>query len=54
MKLYIKKKKEWILAAEAHDEPGKYGGNVISGNGHAGIRTDFMDVEFDKYRMTEI
>jgi len=54
IKLFIKQKKNWFLAAEAVDEPGKYGGDVISGEGHAGIRTDFMDVEFDKYRVTEL
>lgn len=54
IKLFIQQKKKWILAAEALDEPGKYGGDAISDEGHAGIRTDFMDVEFDKYRLNEL
>jgi hypothetical protein len=51
IKLFVQKKKKWVLAAEALDEPGKYGGDVLAGEGFAGIRTDFMDVEFDKYRI---
>jgi hypothetical protein len=54
IKLFVKQKKRWNLAAEAVDEPGKYGGDVLSGEGHAGIRTDFMDVEFDKYRIADL
>jgi hypothetical protein len=54
IKLYIKQKKNWVLAAEAQDEPGKNGEDVISGEGYAGIRTDFMDVEFDKFRITDL
>ncbi|OGI27016.1 MAG: hypothetical protein A2359_04310 [Candidatus Moranbacteria bacterium RIFOXYB1_FULL_43_19] len=51
IKLFIQKKKNWVLIAEALDEPGKYGGDAILGEGYAGIRTDFMDVQFDKYRI---
>jgi hypothetical protein len=54
IKLYIKQKKNWVLAAEAQDEPGKNGEDVISDEGYAGIRTDFMDVEFDKFRITDL
>jgi len=54
IKLYIKQNKKWVLAAEALDEPGEYGGDVISSEGSAGIRTDFMDVEFDKYRIVDL
>ncbi len=54
IKLYIKKKKKWVLAAAAVDEPGKYGGDVLTGEGYAGIRTDFMDVEFDKFRIEDL
>lgn len=43
------RKGKWVLAASAVDE-----GDVISGAGYAGIRTDFMDVEFDKYATTEL
>ncbi|MDI6778439.1 MAG: hypothetical protein QMD77_04605 [Patescibacteria group bacterium] len=54
IKLFVKQKKNWVLAAEALDEPGEYGENVLGGEGCAGIRTDFMDVEFDKYRVAEL
>ncbi len=55
IKLYVAsgRKGKWVLAAEAADEPRKYGEEVISSEGYAGIRTDFMDVEFDKYRIAE-
>lgn len=41
-----------LLAAEAKDDGKSYGGAVILGEGYAGIRTDFMDVEFDDYQIT--
>lgn len=51
IKLFVAngRKGKWVLAAEAVDE-----GDVISGEGYGGIRTDFMDVEFDKYKITEL
>src|SRR4030042_2516042 len=55
IKLFVEagKGKRWTLAASAIDENGKYGGEGIAGEGYGGIRTDFMDVEFDKFRITE-
>jgi hypothetical protein len=44
----------WILALEALDDGKQYGGSAILDSGHAGIRTDFMDVEFDDYTITEL
>ncbi|MBP9750014.1 MAG: hypothetical protein KBD21_04770 [Candidatus Pacebacteria bacterium] len=41
----------WTLATEAIDD-GAFAGRTISTAGYAGIRTDFMDVEFDDYRIT--
>lgn len=44
----------WKLVAEATDNGKNFGGKVIAEAGHAGIRTDFMDVEFDDYRIEEM
>lgn len=44
----------WVLIAEAIDNGKSYGGAVISSEGYAGVRTDFMDVEFDDYRIVKI
>jgi hypothetical protein len=30
-----------------------FGGAAFTAPGHAGIRTDFMDVEFDDFRLTD-
>jgi hypothetical protein len=38
----------WTLATEAIDD-GKTYGSAITNAGNGGIRTDFMDVEFDNY-----
>ena len=42
----------WVLLLEATDQE-TIGGNSIK-DGYAGIRTDFMDVEFDNYKFKEI
>lgn len=44
----------WKLVAEATDNGKNFGGKVIAEAGHAGIRTDFMDVEFDDYRIEKM
>lgn len=56
VRLYIKMNRadEWRLVAEAVDNMSNYGGNPIFEEGYAGIRTDFMDVEFDNYRIEEV
>lgn len=43
-----------MLAAEAKDDGKSYGGDAILNEGYAGIRTDFMDVEFDDCRALKI
>jgi len=56
IKLYVDNAKtgNWVLTAEANDDGKTYGGAAISSEGYAGIRTDFMDVEFDDYKITKI
>jgi hypothetical protein len=56
IKLFLDKEKNgnWELIAEAKDDGKKYGGESILKSGHAGIRTDFMDVEFDDYKIEEL
>jgi hypothetical protein len=51
IELYMDKQRtgDWILIAKATDDGMNYGGKVISDSGYTGIRTDFMDVEFDDY-----
>ncbi len=44
----------WQLAAEGVDDGTKFGGPAILDEGHAGIRTDFMDVEFDNYHVSSL
>lgn len=53
IKVFIDKDKtgNWLLAATATDDGKSYGGAPILSEGYAGIRTDFMDVEFDDYRI---
>ncbi len=53
IKLFIDKDKtgNWVLVAEAKDDGKSYGGSAILNEGYAGIRTDFMDVEFDDYQI---
>jgi len=43
----------WTPIVEAEDS-GQYGGAPITAPGHAGIRTDFMDVEFDGYEALDL
>jgi hypothetical protein len=56
IQLFIDKNKTgvWELIAEANDKGSQYGSAPFSGLGFAGIRTDFMDVEFDDYKIQEI
>jgi hypothetical protein len=44
----------WTLALEARDDGKSFGGGAITGAGYAGIRTDFMDVAFDDYRIEKL
>lgn len=56
IKLYVDVNKtgNWTLVLEAVDDGIKYGGGAILREGYVGIRTDFMDVEFDDYRVVNI
>lgn len=56
IKLYIDQNKtgNWVLAAEAKDDGKAYGEKIILDAGYAGIRTDFMDVEFDDYKVVKL
>jgi len=44
----------WKLIADTEDDGKKFGGKIINQPGFGGIRTDFMDVEFDDYKMVEL
>lgn len=56
IKIYVDTGKtgKWVLAAEAQDDGKSYGGRAILEEGYAGIRTDFMDAEFDDYRIRKL
>jgi hypothetical protein len=41
----------WKLAVTAVDDGLSYGGDAIRDAGYGGIRTDFMDVSFESYRI---
>ena len=45
---------KWKLVANAIDDGKKYGGTAITEPGYVGIRTDFMDVEFENFRALDI
>lgn len=55
IRLYIDRERNgnWELVAEAIDDGRKFGGKAIINEGYAGVRTDFMDAEFDDYRIEE-
>jgi hypothetical protein len=44
---------EWSQVIKVSDDGKSYGGSAISKEGFAGIRTDFMDVEFRDYYIKE-
>jgi hypothetical protein len=44
----------WTLAAQAVDDGLSYGGAALTAAGHGGLRTDFMDVQFDDYSLTDV
>ncbi len=55
VKLYtdVGKKGSWKLSAQAVDD-GQSAGSAITEKGYAGIRTDFMDVDFSDYRIENL
>lgn len=56
IKVYWDKERNgnWELVAEAKDDSKIYGGKAFLNEGYAGIRTDFMDVEFGDYKIEEL
>lgn len=55
IKLYINKegKEDWQLILETQDKKDEYGKAPFLEDGYAGIRTDFMDVKFRDYSISE-
>jgi hypothetical protein len=53
--LYVDKNGDgnWVKVLETTDTGMNFGGPAITQAGHTGIRTDFMDVEFKDYNITE-
>ncbi len=53
IKIYIDKNESgiWEAVAEAIDDGTSFGGLPNTKSGYAGIRTDFMDVEFKEYKI---
>lgn len=45
---------EWTYVLSAQDDGESYGGGALTQDGLSGIRTDFMDLEFDDYLIGEI
>jgi hypothetical protein len=43
----------WTLGLSVQDDGSSFGGSVIGDAGHSGIRTDFLDVSFSDYSITE-
>ena len=55
IKVYVDKdgSGNWQLAIDTKDDNKSFGGGSIKDAGYAGIRTDFMDVEFKDYQISE-
>ena len=56
IKLYVdlEQKGDWQLVLETQDKNDQYGASPFFDEGYAGIRTDFMDVKFQDYKITEL
>ncbi len=56
LKLYtdVGRTGNWKLVLTVKDDGHSFGGPALSGKGYAGLRTDFADVQFDDYRLTNI
>ncbi|MCK5061426.1 hypothetical protein KAR28_02660 [Candidatus Parcubacteria bacterium] len=56
IKLYVKLPNDvdWNLVLEAIDDGQAFGGAAITSEGFAGVRTDFMDVEFDNFKIIKL
>jgi hypothetical protein len=44
----------WVLIADADDYNNGEDGRIIAERGHAGVRIDFMDVDFKNYEIDEL
>lgn len=55
LKLYtdVGKTGSWKLVIDTKDTKGKYGKSLITNEGYAGIRTDFADVDFSNYKISQ-
>lgn len=51
IKVYVDKQDNgvWTLVAQATDDGVSYGDSAITQKGYAGLRSDYMDLEFDDY-----
>lgn len=56
IKLFVKLEndKDWRKILEAKDDNKTYGGSAMPNEGYGGVRTDFMDVSFRDFKITEI
>jgi len=56
IRVYVDKEDNgsWELVSSVTDDGRTYGGNALTQQGHAGIRTDFMDVQFDDYKAVSL
>lgn len=56
IKLYVDKNEsgDWQLVLESVDDNNKYGGEAIKTEGYGGIRTDFMDLDMNNYKIQEL
>lgn len=56
IKIFLDREKNgnWELIANVIDNGKKYGGKAFLDEGYVGIRTDFMDIEFDDYKINGI
>jgi hypothetical protein len=53
LRLAVDEGNGWQRIIRAVDDPGSGSGATLSAEGHAGIRSDFMDVEIDDYQVVE-
>lgn len=54
LRLFVWDGVSWIEAISAVDDGKRFGGKAFRKEGYAGIRTDFMEIEFDNYALKEI
>ncbi len=54
IEVYLNFNGQWKKEMTVIDDGFRYGGDIFNEAGHAGIRSDFMDIEFDNYKIKEI